>query len=152
MRDVTENVVATLVGQGIIPAGQAEAAKEITEKLTRPDYIPSGETVHDEDLENWQRCPPGHRCGSITGNDIQSGPFYCGKPAESMAFLKGHPERPVFACRGHTPWKARHDLGFVKEDEDRHNARCKELRRQQYEKLREEFEPSVEQSEGHHAT
>ncbi len=59
----------------------AEAKEKIKEFL-KSDYVPKKSVGYEgiEDLEKPLPALPGMRCTRITGNDIQSGPFCCGKP------------------------------------------------------------------------
>lgn len=79
MRTVAENIVDRLGDLGVLaPSMRSRSIKEV-ERLTEPDYIPRGDPV--DTCWNVRPAPAGERCGVRTGEDIQSGPYYCGKPA-----------------------------------------------------------------------
>jgi hypothetical protein len=60
----------------------------IEERITSLDYVPSGKKSPWSDTINWRGAIFG-RCVMIIGNDIQSGPIFCGKPALVMSDVKG---------------------------------------------------------------
>jgi hypothetical protein len=79
----------------------------MAEKL-QGDYIPNGPRIsHDE----WQklvfrRAKPDeiHQCAMQVDNDMQSGPIYCGKIAEYVAFPVGPDGVGIAAvCKRHPP-------------------------------------------------
>lgn len=72
------------------------------ERILEGDYIPGGERVTPRDLVNVRDTDePEARCCTQTGNDIQSGPIYCGRPAVKVADVIGKPGAIVCFCQGH---------------------------------------------------
>jgi hypothetical protein len=57
---------------------EGDAARALQEVL-HDDYIPGGPVCRA--VRNIRPAPPGLRCGVRMGNDIQSGPYFCGDPA-----------------------------------------------------------------------
>lgn len=80
---VAASLTKRLKEAGLIDPRDEAAVLQIADQVTRPDYIPDGPSV--------VRCGtirparPGCRCGKQTDHDIQSGPIYCGCPAEFEA-------------------------------------------------------------------
>jgi len=111
-KTVTQNIVETLQAEGLLPAANQAAAEKVVDELTRPNFIPGGPAVRMDQLVDWTRCEPGYRCCRQTGNDIQSGPYFCGDPAEAKARHKDDADAVVCTCRRHTPWAARQALGL----------------------------------------
>lgn len=87
----------------IAPIRVSEAAAAL-EELLNEDYIPNGKRATA--VENVRPAGPGMRCGVAVGNDIQSGPFYCGRPATVMADVPQVTKKPgvvplVCVCERH---------------------------------------------------
>ena len=95
-RAVAENVVDRLVDTGARLSGTREQAVEEVHRMVKDDHIPGGKTASE--VTRLRAAPPGHRCGLRTGEDIQSGPFYCGEPASLMGNSDGG---TVYTCKGH---------------------------------------------------
>jgi hypothetical protein len=59
------------------------ATKTESKELLKEDYIPGGKRIDITNIE-FRRTEEHEvfRCCAITGNDVQSGPFYCGSIAE----------------------------------------------------------------------
>ena len=95
--------------------------RELLKDLQR-GYIPGGKRVRGP--FEWKRLPDSAfclaglgfvpRCGTQTGDDIQSGPIYCGRIAD----FEGNDEEGnvVHSCEIHLPWKDRER--FRKEEND----------------------------------
>ena len=83
MKSVAENVVDRLIDLGKLPPGHRERCVDEVHEMIKPDHIPGGGTVST--ATNLRTAPPGYRCGVPTGEDIQSGPFFCGDPATLIA-------------------------------------------------------------------
>lgn len=75
---------------------------EVIEQILTGDYIPGGSRVKFSELRNLRDTDePDHRCCQQTGNDIQSGPIYCGQPAVKVAdCIDGS---IVCVCKKHAP-------------------------------------------------
>jgi hypothetical protein len=87
----------------VAPIREREAAAALEEVLDE-DFIPGGKEATA--AENVRPADPGMRCGVATGRDIQSGPYYCGRPATLMADAPQAAEKPgasarVCACAEH---------------------------------------------------
>jgi len=105
-RRVSENIVDSLVDDGLVRPRDADRAIEKVHELTKGDYIPDGGPTRK--VKNKRRAPAGHRCGCVTGNDVQSGPFYCGAPAAWMADDAEREGFILFVCAGHEKRLDRH--------------------------------------------
>lgn len=81
------NVVRRLADLGEIVPGSTERLTDEVHAMIRDDYIPGGKTATS--ATNIRPSPAGHRCGVSTGEDVQSGPFYCGEPATLMGDFEG---------------------------------------------------------------
>jgi len=90
------NVVRRLADLGAIAPGSTERLTDEVHAMIRGDYIPGGKTATS--ATNIRPAAAGHRCGVSTGEDVQSGPFYCGKPATLTGDSEGG---VVCACAGH---------------------------------------------------
>jgi hypothetical protein len=68
-------------------------------KKTR-DYIPGGKPVSNPQILQWRPTTELeiHHCGVQTGDDLQSGPYYCGALADFVAEV---PEGTAAVCRKH---------------------------------------------------
>ncbi len=80
--------VALLRLEGVLVAGTEELARKLLNNLLGPDYIPRnplGDCGGAKDMTNIRLALPGTRCARAVGNDIQSGPIYCGRPAVVFA-------------------------------------------------------------------
>jgi hypothetical protein len=71
-------------------ASLPQNALEEIEEMTHPDFIPGGGQVYLKDCKNWYPAEPGMRCGQQTGDDIQSGPIFCGDPAHVFCYTDDH--------------------------------------------------------------
>lgn len=70
----------------IVEAIKRGYPQEVIEQMLTGDYIPGGGRVRVRDLVNLRDTDePSARCCAQTGNDIQSGPIYCGAPAVKQA-------------------------------------------------------------------
>jgi hypothetical protein len=91
-----ERAVEVLLARGLLPLEAFEQAKALVVACVNGDYVPrnpthfcpadeSGEGV--KDYVNPRRLPFGSedRCGRPRSYDPQSGPIYCGQPADVMA-------------------------------------------------------------------
>ncbi len=79
-RDRAKGIVQRLSDIGAItPGTQAERVIDEVHSMVHDDFIPGGKRVTS--ATNLRPAPAGNRCGIQTGNDIQSGPFYCGGTA-----------------------------------------------------------------------
>lgn len=92
----SENVVKALVRGGLLPEALAGAAEDMVEDVTHDDFIPGGPECRE--ARRLRVNPGGHRCGVRIGEDVQSGPFYCGKAATLVADGEGG---VVAACGRH---------------------------------------------------
>jgi hypothetical protein len=81
-----------------------EAAQRIAD-FTERGYNPgtSGLMVRisKEVLMDIQPAEPGMRCTAIIGDDLQSGPLYCGHPADVFAMRRDCPDRYCALCERH---------------------------------------------------
>lgn len=74
------NIARRLMDIGAIAPGvQMKRLVDEIQEMTHDDYIPGGGTATS--ATNIRNSPAGKRCGVRTGEDIQSGPFYCGETA-----------------------------------------------------------------------
>jgi hypothetical protein len=95
---LSQHLTRALQAAGCLQPGCELQAERIAHDLTHPDYIPGGRRVRLEDCTHWRTADPGLRCCLTTGHDIQSGPYFCGKPAVVMSDTgDGH----VALCAGH---------------------------------------------------
>ena len=76
-------VARALQAQGLISELETAAVEDTVERMTKPDYIPGGKSVSK--VKNLRPADPGARCCCETAYDIQSGPIFCGEPADWMA-------------------------------------------------------------------
>jgi len=91
------NIVRRLTDIGAISPGMpTKRLVDEVQAMTHDDYIPGGKTATS--VTNLRAAPAGRRCGVRTGEDIQSGPFYCGAVATLMGDSDGG---IVCACAGH---------------------------------------------------
>jgi hypothetical protein len=86
-----------------------ELTKEEAKKLLSPDFIPGGGRIDIRKLE-FRRTGEEEmwRCCRNTGFDPQSGPFFCGKIAEYVAFVGEEGQGIIGAvavCERHPPPK-----------------------------------------------
>ena len=88
-------IALTLTGHGML--GDVNQVEKVIEELTNPDYIPGGGPVRSVDSEIMS-APIDTRCGVAIGNDVQSGPYYCGEPA-TLCFVSG--KNLACACSKH---------------------------------------------------
>lgn len=83
-------------------------SKERAREIQRGDFIPGGQPVKISEL-SFRRTSDSevYRCCAQTGSDPQSGPIYCGKVAEFVAFLENERGSYVGLCgeRKHIPPK-----------------------------------------------
>lgn len=93
---------------GIIrDADSREEAARLIEEFLRPDYIPRVKAdcpmaSHGiGDMTDVADALPGMRCATITGEDAQSGLYYCGDPAAKYGWSKAHPEVCYSMCERH---------------------------------------------------
>ena len=79
------------------------------QELMKPDYIPNGKSrIYLGDLkfrrtQEHEVC----RCAAMTGDDIQSGPIYCGKLAEWIHECEDGSF--IASCDKHTPKRNREE-------------------------------------------
>lgn len=73
-----EQVARCLRESGLV--ADEQEVRKVVDGLLKPDYIPNGGPVREIESEIFP-APSWTRCGCATGNDIQSGPIYCGDPA-----------------------------------------------------------------------
>lgn len=75
--------------------------KDLAKQLQR-DYIPNGRRISRDEFSDlkFRRTEEYeiYQCGCQTGNDIQSGPIYCGRVADFLAETK---EGVLAACKSH---------------------------------------------------
>ena len=83
MRTVANNIVDRLIDLGAVAPNHRNRCVNEVERIVEDDYIPGGSTA--KTASNLRPASAGNRCGVRTGNDVQSGPFYCGEPATLMA-------------------------------------------------------------------
>lgn len=85
-----------------------QLTKEIAKSLQEKDFIPRGKPISRESL-SFRRTTENevYRCCAHVGNDLQSGPMFCGKIAEFVAFTESGEKGYVGLCgtRGHVPPK-----------------------------------------------
>ena len=74
-------VARLLQSKGLI--SDVAAVEDAVERMTKPDFIPGG--GYSNKYKNLRPAEPGMRCCCQTANDIQSGPIFCGDPADWMA-------------------------------------------------------------------
>lgn len=73
----------------ILRAIQADGDAATIERIIGPDFIPGGPLVSLDDLEPPQPTDdPTARCCRMVGDDVQSGPIYCGRPAAYRAMMR----------------------------------------------------------------
>lgn len=92
------NIIQRLADIGaIVPGSQTEKLVSEVHAMTHDNHIPGGGYTYS--ATNLRPSPAGSRCGVRTGNDPQSGPFYCGGVATLMGdSLDG---KFVYVCAGH---------------------------------------------------
>lgn len=92
------NIVRRLTDIGAIALG-VQTARLVAEvdEMIRDDFIPGGGPALL--ATNLRTAPAGYRCGVQTGNDIQSGPYYCGDPGTLIGDCDG--DGIVCACARH---------------------------------------------------
>jgi len=95
--NLAEHVAIALAARGLVTKSNVNRAAKVIEELTDPDYIPNGKPVTSVDSEI-EPAPIEARCGVKTGNDVQSGPYFCGEPA-IVGFRSG--EGYACACAKH---------------------------------------------------
>lgn len=78
-------------------------------KFLEGDYIPGGAKLDNLDrLYGRQPATGLERCGVQTGDDLQSGPMYCGDLAVATYRLDGIPGACLCVCKRHdAPFKRR---------------------------------------------
>ncbi len=83
-----------LAASGLLARANVQTASNLIYEFLGSDYIPKNTAgcpqadnfqAVRKDLANLRKAPPWCRCGAVTGSDVQSGPFYCGMPAEVIA-------------------------------------------------------------------
>ena len=97
--------------KGGVVLSMVREVKLFTRKMAEElqgDYIPRGPRISYEEWKKlkFRRAKPDeiHRCAMEVGNDIQSGPIYCGAIAEYVAFPAGSEGMGVAAlCKRHPP-------------------------------------------------
>ena len=92
-------VARALKAQGLISELETAAVEDTVERLTKPDYIPGGKSVSK--VKNLRPADPGARCCCQICYDIQSGPIFCGEPADWMADDVHDPNKVTAVCNGH---------------------------------------------------
>lgn len=93
------NIIQRLIDIGaIVPGLQTERLVDEVQTIIHDDYIPGGKTVNS--ATNLRDAPAGKRCCFKIGEDLQSGPFYCGDPATLMGDTSGG---IVYTCEKHEP-------------------------------------------------
>lgn len=93
---------AAVMAERVRRAVQEGASDETVAKMLEDDFIPGGRCVSPRDFINVRGCTdPAARCATRTGHDIQSGPYYCGRPATKTADVDGHPGAVVHFCDDH---------------------------------------------------
>ncbi len=73
-------------------------ARALLDKMR--DYVPGGKPVSDPQALSWRPTLESeiYHCGTRTGNDIQSGPYYCGTIADFVAEV---PDGTAAICKKH---------------------------------------------------
>jgi hypothetical protein len=99
----------------LLGAGGDEVQQSLQDELAHylePDFIPKDirQGGGIEDMINVRPAPPLRRCLRITGDDLQSGPFYCGAPATVVADSKEQPGRTYVWCNAHVPHEINRQL------------------------------------------
>jgi len=92
-------VARALQAQGLISELETAAVEDTVERMTRPDYIPGGKSVSK--VKDLRPSDPGARCCCQTSYDIQSGPIFCGEPADWMADAADGQQGTAAVCNGH---------------------------------------------------
>ena len=92
-------VARALQAQGLISEFETAAVEDTVERMTKPDYIPGGKSVSK--VKNLRPADPGARCCCQTSYDIQSGPIFCGEPADWMADDANCSNRDTAVCNRH---------------------------------------------------
>ena len=105
---VEECVANELAARGLVAADKVGVVAQAVKPVVEPDFIPGGETVRRVDLLIEQAKNPaafarlgGLRCCAQTGEDIQSGPTYCGQPATVVGITAQDGLRTVGTCDDH---------------------------------------------------
>jgi len=78
--NLAEHVAIALAARGLVTKSNVNRAAKVIEELTDPDYIPDGGPARSIESEI-RPAPVDTRCGVRMGDDVQSGPYYCGEPA-----------------------------------------------------------------------
>lgn len=95
-KDRARGIVRRLSDIGAIAPGQTERVVDEVHGMIHDDFIPGGKVATS--ATNLRPAPAGNRCGVQTGDDIQSGPFYCGGVATLIGDTDGG---VVCACARH---------------------------------------------------
>ena len=95
-RAMARNIVERLEDIGALAPGPRGRLVDEVDAMTRGDYVPGGDPAVS--AANLRPAPAGHRCGVQTGDDLQSGPMYCGGVATLMGDSEGG---VVCACARH---------------------------------------------------
>jgi hypothetical protein len=100
--------------QAILGILSVSPDKEVIDELIEfldPDHIPpdAKPSPGEDDIINIRKAPVGMRCSTTIGDDIQSGPIYCGKVANVIADSKKYPEMIYAMCKDHNHSKSAKD-------------------------------------------
>lgn len=79
-----------VLSDAVEPLGLTILTQQIAKQIRHGDYIPKGGLIPEKTLR-FELIPPTHvyRCCQQTGNDMQSGPYYCGEIATYAAAVPG---------------------------------------------------------------
>lgn len=104
MKTDGENLIEALITHGYLQEVDRENLLNFAKEVSKPDYIPNDKGVARK-VKEIHLNKHGYRCGCQTGNDIQSGPIYCGRPAYIFAFgvINGEQDKNLIVpvCKSH---------------------------------------------------
>ncbi len=95
--------------KGVLAIVTTESKDNLEQALydfLKDDYVPKnyvGCTLYDKvNATNIRQAPEGLRCVQIIGDDLQSGPLYCGETADYIADSIKYPGAFLVLCKKHT--------------------------------------------------
>jgi hypothetical protein len=105
---VEEGVANELAARGLVAPAAVGAVAAAVKRVVEPGFVPGGATVRRVDMLIEQAKNPaafarlgGLRCCAQTGEDIQSGPTYCGQPATVAGIVARDGLWTVGTCDDH---------------------------------------------------
>ncbi len=103
----TDKAAELLLARGLLTAAALNEAKKLLYAFLHGDYIPKKPVGCRgvRDMVNLRPAPLGcgDRCANVVGDDLQSGPIYCGEPATVIADSKANDGAYYAMCPSHAP-------------------------------------------------